>query len=182
MENEKKAEGVLEAFSELTDPRCRACEYPLEELLLVAICAITSGAKEWVEVVWWENEKLDWLRRYLLFANGIGSHDTFTRVFSLLNATCFEACFIRWMRFLCPTLAGKVIPIDGKSLRRSHHGKKKMVHLVSAWHTMVGVILVQVKTADKSNEITAIPELLDALQIDGAIITIDAMGLPARDY
>lgn len=176
MGNEKRAEGILEAFSDLTDPRCRACEYPLEELLLVAICGITSGAEGWVEVVQWGQMKLDWLRRYLPFSNGIASHDTYTRVFSLLNATCFEACFIRWMRFLCPPLAGQVIPIDGKSLRRSYDGEEKMVHLVSAWHTMAGVILGQVKTADKSNEITAIPELLDALQIDGAIITIDAMG------
>lgn len=167
---------VLDAFTELQDPRGRECPYPLDELLLVALCAITSGAEGWVSVAEWGKTKLDWLRRFLPFSNGIASHDTFTRVFSLLDAEVFEACFINWMQHLCPSLAGQVIPIDGKSVRRSHNGEQGMVHLVSAWHTAAGVILGQVKTADKSNEITAIPELLDALHIEGATITMDAMG------
>lgn len=168
--------GVFEAFSQLSDPRVRECAHRLDELLLVALCAVTSGAEGWVAVAEWGRVKLAWLRRFLPFANGIASHDTFTRVFSLLDAEVFEACFIRWMQHLCPSLAGQVIPIDGKSVRRSHDGEQRMVHLVSAWHSAAGVILGQVKTADKSNEITAIPELLDALSIEGATITIDAMG------
>jgi predicted transposase YbfD/YdcC len=168
--------GVLEAFAELADPRGRECSYPLDELLLVALCAITSGAEGWVCVAEWGRTKLDCLKRFLPFANGIASHDTFTRVFSLLDAKVFETCFIGWMQDLCPSVAGHVIPIDGKSVRRSHDGEQRMVHLVSAWHSTTGVILGQVKTADKSNEITAIPELLDALCIEGATITIDAMG------
>jgi predicted transposase YbfD/YdcC len=167
---------VLEAFAGLCDPRGRACAYQLDELLLVAICAVTSGAEGWVAVAEWGRVKLVWLRQFLPYANGIASHDTFTRVFSLLDAGVFEVCFIRWMQHLCPSLAGQVIPIDGKSVRRSHDGEKRMAHLVSAWHTTAGVILGQVKTADKSNEITAIPELLDALLIEGATVTIDAMG------
>lgn len=175
MEEEGK-KSLLEAFGVLIDPRVRECPHPLDELLLVAICAITSGAEGWVAVAQWGRIKLDWLRGFLGFANGIASHDTFTRVFGLLDAEVFESCFIRWMQHLCPSLAGQVIPIDGKSVRRSHNGEKRMVHLVSAWHTTAGVILGQVRTADKSNEITAIPELLDALRIIGATITIDAMG------
>jgi predicted transposase YbfD/YdcC len=168
--------GVLEGFAKLSDPRSRECTHQLDELLLVALCAITSGAEGWVTVAEWGRVKLAWLRQFLPFANGIASHDTFTRVFSLLDAEVFEACFITWMQHLCPSLAEQVIPIDGKSVRRSHDGEQRMVHLVSAWHSAAGVILGQVKTADKSNEITAIPELLDALSIEGATITIDAMG------
>jgi len=116
-------------------------------LLLVALCAITSGADSWVTVVEWGSMKLDWLKRWLPFANGIASHDTFSRVFSLLDARGFEACFIGWMQQLCPAL---------------HHG--------------AGLVLGQVRTAAKSNEITAIPELLDALDLRGTTITIDAVG------
>jgi predicted transposase YbfD/YdcC len=174
--NPEEEIGFLAAFSDLADPRCRQCPYPLSELLLVAICAITSGAEGWVAVVEWGQEKLSWLRRFLPFMRGVASHDTFTRVFSLLDAGCFEACFIRWMRGLCPNLDGVVIPVDGKSVRHSYDGEERMIHLVSAWNTAAGMVLGQVKTADKSNEITAIPELLDALCLDGATITIDAMG------
>lgn len=175
MEEEGKTH-LLEAFGVLIDPRVRECLHPLDELLLVAICAITSGAEGWVAVAQWGRIKLAWLRGFLGFANGIASHDTFTRVFGLLDAEVCESCFIRWMQHLCPSLAGQVIPIDGKSVRRSQDGEKRMVHLVSAWHTTAGMILGQVRTADKSNEITAIPELLEALQIEGVTITIDAMG------
>ncbi len=171
----KKPE-VLEAFSEIEDPRCRMCPYPLEELLLVGLCGVMSGAEGWVEVAMWGRMKLDWLRGYLPFTNGIASHDTFTRVFSLLDPTMFEGCFVRWMQSLCPALAGNVVAIDGKSVRRSHNGEQPMAHLVSAWHSAAGIMLGQVKTASKSNEITAIPELLDALEIKDATITIDAMG------
>jgi predicted transposase YbfD/YdcC len=167
---------LLEAFAELTDPRGRECEHKLEELLLVAICAVISGAESWTSVSEWGQLKLDWLRQHLPFANGIASHDTFGRVFTLLSASQFEICFMRWMRQLCPGLAGQHIAIDGKSVRRSHDGERGPIHLVSAWSATAGLTLGQIKTADKSNEITAIPELLDALDIQGAVISIDAMG------
>jgi predicted transposase YbfD/YdcC len=167
---------LFESFGELVDPRTRCCPHPLDELLLVAICAITSGAEGWVAVTDWGRIKLTWLKQFLPFSTGIASHDTFSRVFGLLDAEVFECCFIKWMQDLCPSLEGQVIPIDGKSVRRSHNGEKRMVHLVSAWGTAAGMALGQVATADKSNEITAIPELLDALRIEGATITIDAMG------
>ena len=168
--------GFLKAFKELEGPRTRTCPHWLDELLMVALCAITSGADGWVSVVDWGRLKLEWLRRFLPFANGIASHDTFSRVFSLLDAQRFEACFIDWMQDLCPTLKGQLIPIDGKSVRGSHDGALGVAHLVSAWHSAAGLVQGQVKTATKSNEITAIPEFLDALDVQGATITIDAMG------
>ena len=167
---------LLEAFEELQDPRGRECAHKLEELLLVAICAVISGAESWASVAEWGDLKLDWLRQHLPFCNGVASHDTFGRVFRLLSAHQFEACFMRWMRDLCPDLDGHHLAIDGKCVRGSHDGKKGAIHLVSAWSTTAGLTLGQVKTADKSNEITAIPELLDALDVKGATITIDAMG------
>jgi predicted transposase YbfD/YdcC len=163
-------------FDDLEDPRSRNCPHPLDELLFVAISAITSGAEDWVTVTKWARFKLDWLRRYLPFDNGIASHDTFSRVFALLDAQRFESCFIGWMQQLCPSLAGTLIPIDGKSVRGSQNGAVGLTHLVSAWHSEAGLVLGQVRTAVKSNEITAIPELLDALDVKGATITMDAMG------
>lgn len=167
---------LLEAFEELTDPRARECVHDLEELLLAAICAVISGAESWTSVVEWSEMKLDWLRQHRPFANGIASHDTFGRVFSMLDAQQFEACFMRWTNSLCPSLQGQHIAIDGKCVRGSHDGKQSAIHLVSAWSSLSGLTLAQVKTADKSNEITAIPELLDAMDIKGSVITIDAMG------
>jgi hypothetical protein len=165
---------LLEAFEELRDPRTRECAYQLDELLLAAICAVISGAESWTSVVEWGEMKLDWLRQHLPFVNGIASHNTFGRVFSLLDAKQFEACFIRWIGGLCPSLAGHHIAIDGKCVRGSHDGKQSAIHLVSAWSSTTGLTLV--RTADKSNEITAIPELLSSLDIKGGVITIDAMG------
>jgi predicted transposase YbfD/YdcC len=168
----------MESFETLEDPRRRlaSCDYPLQELLLTALCAISSGADDWVDVGLWGQEKLDWLRRFLAFENGVASHDTFSRVFALLDAKSFEACFIDWMEHLCPSLRGHAIHVDGKSLRGSHNGCEAMAHLVSAWDSAAGVTLGQVKTANKSNEITAIPQLLNLLDVRGATITIDAMG------
>jgi predicted transposase YbfD/YdcC len=167
---------LLEAFEGLRDPRTRECAYQLDELLLAAICAVISGAESWTSVVEWGEMKLDWLRQHLPFINGIASHNTFGRVFSLLDAQQFETCFIRWIGGLCPSLEGHHIAIDGKCVRGSHDGKQSAIHLVSAWSSTTGLTLGQVRTADKSNEITAIPELLNALDIKGSVITIDAMG------
>lgn len=127
----------------------------LDELLLAAICAVISGVENWTTVVEWSEAKLDWLRQQLPFANGIASHDTFGRVFSLLDAAQFEACFIKWTGAMCPALSGQHIAIDGKCVRGSHDGKHSAIHLVSAWSSANGLTLGQVRTADKSNEITA---------------------------
>ncbi len=165
----------LEHFAGLPDPRTRRPAYPLQELLLIAVCAILSGADDWVDVADWGRAKLGWLRRFLPFENGVASHDTFGRVFALLDATAFEACFIAWMAALCPALR-EAVAIDGKTVRRSHASGRKAIHVVSAYAHRLGVTLGQLKTAEKSNEITAIPELLDALLLKGCIVTIDAMG------
>ena len=167
----------MEAFENLEDPRRRAsCAYALDELLLTALCAVTSGADDWVSVALWAEEKLDWLRRFLPFEQGVASHDTFSRVFALIDAKAFEACFIAWIGQLCPGLRSQAIHIDGKSLRGSHDGEDAMAHLVSAWDSTAGLTLGQIRTASKSNEITAIPQLLDSLDVRGATITVDAMG------
>jgi len=167
---------VEDAFGDLKDPRSRSPEHALIELLVVAIAAILSGADSWVGIATWGEAKIDWLRQYLKLANGVPSHDTFGRVFSMLDAKHFEACFMRWVGGLCQGLKGKVVAIDGKTVRRSHRLGQGAIHLVSAYCGALRVSLGQVKTEAKSNEITAIPELLEALLLKGAVVTIDAMG------
>jgi predicted transposase YbfD/YdcC len=167
---------IKEAFGDLRDPRSRPPAYELSEILVIALCAILRGADNWVAIQAWGEEKLDWLRRHTPLPNGIPSHDTFGRVFATLDSKQFEACFIRWMSGLIPSLVDQVVAIDGKTVRGSHQRDQRAIHLVSAYGAGLGVVLGQVRTADRSNEITAIPELIDALLLKGAIVTIDAMG------
>ena len=171
---EKKS--ILDHFADLEDPRTRASPHRLEEMLLVAICGILSGADGWAGVALWGHTKLDWLRQFLPFENGSASHDTFGRVFALLDAAVFERCFIAWMTSVCGAFQGLEVSIDGKTLRRSKSRGGRAIHLVSAFASGLGLTLGQVKTAEKSNEVTAIPELLDALLLKGCIVTIDAAG------
>lgn len=173
---ESRQSVVMEAFAELSDPRGRACRYPLDEILLAALCAVLCGVEDWETMTLWGRSQLDWLRRLLPFACGIPSPDTFRRVFSALNPKTFEQCFTAWVGTLCPALDGKHIAIDGKSVRGSRSGDTPALHLVSAWCSANGLTLGQVGTEQKSNEITAIPELLRALELKGATVTIDAMG------
>lgn len=170
-------QGVLQALEALEDPRKQTgrLQYPLQELLLTALCAVSAGAEDWVDVAEWGVFKLQWLQRFLPFERGIASHDTFSRVFAMLDAGRFDACFRRWMAAVCPSLAHEHIAVDGKTLRGSTTDEGQ-VHLVSAWHCGAGVTLGQVKTQAKSNEITAIPELLAGLDLRGATVTMDAMG------
>ena len=170
----KKA--LLEHFADLEDPRSRQSPHDLMELLLTAVCAVLSGADGWAGVALWGRAKLTWLRQFLPFSNGVASHDTFGRVFALLNAEVFEQCFIGWMRSVCGAFDGLQVALDGKTVRRSKSSGQKAIHMVSAFASGLGLTLGQVKTAEKSNEITAIPELLDALLLKGCIVTIDAMG------
>jgi predicted transposase YbfD/YdcC len=175
MEGPKNA-GLLAHFDDLEDPRTRRSLHGLVELLLTAMCAVLSGADTWVAVALWGRAKLDWLRQFLPFAHGVASHDTFGRVFALLDATVFERCFIAWMRTVCRAFDGLQVALDGKTVRRSQSAGQKAIHVVSAFAHDLGLTLGQVKTAEKSNEITAIPELLDALLLKGCLVTIDAMG------
>ncbi len=168
--------GFLGHFAELEDPRSRESPHRLMELLFTAICAVLCGADSWTGVALWGRAKLSWLRQFLPFENGVASHDTFGRVFALLDATVFERCFIAWMRSVCQAFQGLQVALDGKTIRRSKWSGQKAIHMVSAFAHGLGLTLGQVKTAEKSNEITAIPALLDALLLKGCLVTIDAMG------
>jgi len=166
-------------FSDLEDPRIdRTKLHKFLDILVVAICAVICGADSWVEVELFGNAKRGWFKKFLDLPNGIPSHDTFGRVFAALDADQFRDCFLRWIAAVSEITQGQVIGIDGKTLRRSHdrgQGKNAIV-MVSAWAVANRLVLGQVKVDDKSNEITAIPELLRVLDISGCIVTIDAMG------
>jgi predicted transposase YbfD/YdcC len=150
----------------------------LQDIIIIAICAVICGADDWVEVAEFGRSKEQWFRTFLRLPNGIPSHDTFGRVFGLIDPNEFQQSFVSWISTVSQLTAGEVIAIDGKRLRRSHNGRlgKAAIHMVSAWASANRLVLGQVKTDEKSNEITAIPELLKLLVIKGCIITTDAMG------
>lgn len=166
-------------FADLPDPRIeRAKHHNLLDTVTIALCGVICGADSWVEIEWFGRAKQGWLQTFLALPNGIPSHDTFGIVFAALNPTAFETAFLAWVQALIAVTDGEVVAIDGKPLRRSHdrtHGRDAL-HLVSAWATANGVVLGQAATTAQSNEITAIPALLDALVLDGVTVTIDAMG------
>ena len=168
----------LNYFAELTDPRVeRNREHLLEEILLIAIAAVLSGAESWNDIADYGEDKQEWLKTFLSLPSGIPSHDTFNRVFAALDPAEMEKGFATWVSSIARLTAGEVVAIDGKSLRGTREtGKKKLVHMVSAWAEGNGLVLAQRKVDEKSNEITAIPKLLDALELAGAVVTIDAMG------
>jgi predicted transposase YbfD/YdcC len=168
---------IIQYFRKLKDPRRKdRCDHPLQDIIVIALCATIAGAQDWQEIVTFGEERLDWLRRFLKLPNGIPSHDTFERVFDRINPQAFQRCFRNWVEAIREVLPIKHIAIDGKTLRSSGTDKLKTLHLVSAWATQQQLSLGQVAVDDKSNEITAIPELLDLLDITGVIVTIDAMG------
>jgi predicted transposase YbfD/YdcC len=168
----------IEYFSAITDPRMdRTREHSLSDIIFISIAAVICGAETWNDIEAFGKAKKAWLKRYLKLKNGIPSHDTFNRVFSMLDPNEFERCFLAWIKDVAQISEGEVISIDGKSIRGSaQRGSKAMVHMVSAWASTNHLLLGQVKVADKSNEITAIPRLLEVLAIKGCIVTIDAMG------
>lgn len=166
-------------FSKLEDPRLdRQKLHQLLDIIAIAICAVICGAETWVDIANFGKAREAWFKKFLELPNGIPSHDTFGRVFSLLNAAAFEACFFEWVQAVNQVTGGQVIAIDGKELRHSFDTVlgQKAIHLVSAWANENRLILAQRKVDSKTNEITAIPELLDALELAGCIVTIDAMG------
>ncbi|MEI8343213.1 MAG: ISAs1 family transposase [Verrucomicrobiota bacterium] len=168
----------LEHFSGLADPRQSGkVVYPLDEVLLLSLLGVLAGAETFTEIARFGEKKLDFLRRFRPFRDGTPPHDTLGDIFASLDAEKFQQCFVAWVAHLTGVPAG-VIAIDGKTVRRS--GKKKdskaPIHMVSAFAARQRLVLGQVKVADKSNEITAIPKLLEMLAIEGAIVTIDAMG------
>ena len=170
---------IIEAFIDLPDPRIdRGKRHSLSDILVLTLCGALCGVDNWVELERFCGAKLKWFRTFLELPNGVPSHDTFGRVFSLLDPDEFRRCFIRWVESLRLVESGDVVAIDGKTIRRSLDAAKGIgpVHMVNAWASEAGVALGQLATADKSNEITAIPVLLAQLRIAGCIVTTDAMG------
>jgi predicted transposase YbfD/YdcC len=168
-------------FSQLTDPR-RTTKgnfyYPLNEILFLVITAVVSGAQDWVTISIFGKSKLSWLRQYLPYKNGVPSHDVLGKVFALLDAQRFNECFIQWVNAISDFTNGEVVAIDGKTICGSSKQSKgrSAFHLVSAYATGNKLCLGQQCTADKSNEITAIPKLLEVLNLQGCVVTLDAMG------
>lgn len=168
----------LKAFEDLPDTRqAGEVRYPLTEVLLLCLLAVLAGAETFVDIALFGDKKLELLRRFRPFAGGTPSHDHLGDIFATLDAEAFQRCLVAWVASMTGARA-EVIAIDGKTLRRSHHkkGGKAAIHMVSAFAARQRLVLGQVKVAHKSNEITAIPKLLETLAIEGAIVTIDAMG------
>jgi len=171
-------ENPLKYFAELHDPRVeRNREHLLEEILLISISAVLSGAESWNDIAEYGEDKLEWLKTFLTLPSGIPSHDTFNRVFAALDPEEMEKGFVAWVSSIAKLTADEVVAIDGKALCGTREsGKKALVHMVSAWAEGNGLVLAQRKVDEKSNEITAIPKLLNALELTGTVVTIDAMG------
>jgi predicted transposase YbfD/YdcC len=168
-------------FADLTDPRRRKVTYPLINIVTIAVCAVIAGADDFVSIVAWARQKRDWLARILDLTNGIPSHDRFNAVFKALKPAEFERCLLSWITSLHEITSGQVIAIDGKALRQSFDkaAGKSAIHMVSAWAAANRITLGQVVVDAKSNEITAIPKLLELLDVSGCLVTIDAMGCQA---
>lgn len=169
---------LTEPFRDLPDPRSRhGRRYPLDALVTIAVCAAVCGAEDWAAVAAFGRAKADWFGTFLDLPDGTPSHDTFDRVFSRLDPDAFERCFRRWTAALGGELIG-VVALDGKTLRRSFDAAAgaAAIHMISAWACEHHLVFAQLATDEKSNEITAIPRLLELLDIKGCVVTLDAMG------
>jgi predicted transposase YbfD/YdcC len=170
---------LAEHFGQVHDPRVERTKWhPLLSIFFIAIAAVICGADEWTEIEAFGKAKRKWLKRFLPLPHGIPSHDTFGRVFARIDPEQFQKAFLEWVQAVSELTQGQVIAIDGKTLRRSHDRRlgKQAIHMISAWATANRLVLAQVKTNEKSNEITAIPALLQVLELTGCIVTIDALG------
>jgi predicted transposase YbfD/YdcC len=171
--------GIVEIFQGIPDPRSgNATLHKLEEVLTIAIMAILSECTQFTEMELFGIEKSEWLRTFLELPNGIPSHDTFGDIFAALDPKEVQKCFMEWVETIREKISGEVVAIDGKTICGSKDTpkNKRAVHMVSAWASQNGLVLGELATSDKSNEITAIPELLKLLYLKGCIVTIDAMG------
>ena len=174
---------ISKHFNTLTDPRVVGrTTHKLIDIVTLALCAIICGADSWPEIESYGKAKYDWFKEFLQLPNGIPTHHTFRRFFIAVSADEFENCFLNWIKSVFNTSKSKVVPIDGKTLRRSYDrsSNKAAIHMVNAWCVENGISLGQIKTSEKSNEITAIPELIKTLQLMGCIVTIDAMGCQTK--
>jgi predicted transposase YbfD/YdcC len=169
---------IQDHFANLTDPRRRKVLYPLVNVVTIAICAVICGADDFVAIAKFGRAKRKWLSQFLDLSTGIPSHDRFNAIFAAIKPAEFEACLLSWITALHEITGGQLVAIDGKTLRRSFDAatSKAAIHMVSAWATANHVTLGQVTVDEKSNEITAIPKLLEMLEISGSLVTIDAMG------
>jgi predicted transposase YbfD/YdcC len=172
-------QSLVENFGDIKDPRVeRTKKHQLTDILVIAILAVIAGAQGWEDIENYGISKQQWLEEFLELPNGIPSDDTFRRVFEFINPEELNRCFLRWIETLVTKMGGEIIPIDGKTIRGSYDRNQGVaaLHLISAWSSEQNLVLAQMKVEDKSNEITAIPALLELLDITGTIITIDAMG------
>jgi len=179
MEIEVQWGTLEECFAALPDSRVVGrTSHALLDILFLTLCAMICGMDDWEAIEEWGNERRDWLRQFVALENGIPSHDTIARVFAALDSGQFQACFLRWMGALCPSLVGEIVALDGKTARgsRDRRSGQSAIHMVSAFVCGHGITLGQWKTEEKSNEITAIPELIEVLDLRGATVTLDAMG------
>jgi predicted transposase YbfD/YdcC len=169
---------IQDHFTELTDPRRRKVIYPLLNVVVIAVCAVIGGADDFVAIAEFGRKKRAWLAKFLDLKNGIPSHDRFNAILAAIKPAEFEKCLLSWITALHDVTDGQVIAIDGKTLRRSFDASsnKSAIHMVSAWATQNHISLGQVVVDAKSNEITAIPKLLEILELSGSLVTIDAMG------
>lgn len=170
---------ISEYFEALDDPRIdRSKRHKLLDIVTIAICGTICGADNWVDIELFGNCKEEWFKSFLELPNGIPSHDTFGDVFARLDPDQFQRCFMEWVRAVSEITQGEVVAIDGKTVRRSHDRTlgKGAIHMVNVWASSNGLALGQTKVEEKSNEITAIPKLLQLLELAGCIVTIDAMG------
>jgi len=170
---------IVEHFNDLPDPRIDRCkQHILLDMIVIAICVVICGGDSWVSMEAFGEAKEKWFKTFLKLPNGIPSHDTFRRVFMRLDPEKFGECFLSWVSALSRAMNGTVVALDGKTLRRSFDkaSEQSALHLVSAWSSSNNLSLGQIQVDKKSNEITAIPKLLDILDVSGCIVTIDAMG------
>lgn len=178
-EKEELTASILFYFTSVTDPRVeRTRRHSLVDILVLSLCAVVCGADSFCAIEQFGRDREDWLRTFLDLRQGIPTHDTIGRVFAALDPKALGEAFRRWAVAVARLTRGEVVAIDGKTLRRSFQeaGSSAFVHMVSAWATGNGLVLGQVKTEEKSNEITAIPQLLQLLNVKGCLVTIDAMG------
>lgn len=172
-----KPKPLIECFEGLPDPRMeRTRLHKLVDILVMGLCSMLTGGGGFEDMAVFGQAKQDWLKTFLELPGGIPSHDTFNRVFAAIEPDAFLDCFVQWVQGLCPTLKDETVAIDGKALRRAVNDGDSIPYIVNAWASENGLALGQVKVADKSNEITAIPELLRVLELEGCIVTMDAMG------
>lgn len=176
MSDEKYEGNFFNYFITIYDPRQdEKIKHKLIDIIFIVVCAIISNCNEWQEIEIWAKAREDWLRKFLELPNGIPSQYTFQRVFDVIDPKQFSKCFTQWMKDVTEMSKGTIVSIDGKTARGTAEKGKKAIHIVNAWCSSNKMILGQVKTDEKSNEITAVPELLDMLFIEGCIVTVDAL-------